>query len=36
MNPITLDSKKKGAAPQSPRYTTYEKLKGAKHISDLW
>jgi hypothetical protein len=36
IDPIKLDPNKKGVAPQSPRYTTYEKLKGAKHISDLW
>jgi hypothetical protein len=36
MNPIKLDSDKKGVAPQSPRYTTYEKLKNAKSLSDLW
>jgi hypothetical protein len=34
--PIRLDANKRGVAPQSPRYTTHEKLKGAKHISDLW
>lgn len=34
--PINLDANKKGVAPQSPRYTTHEKLKKAKHISDLW
>lgn len=36
VDPIKLDPNKKGVAPQSPRYTTYEKLKSAKHISDLW
>jgi hypothetical protein len=36
VDPIELDPNKKGVAPQSPRYTTYDKLKGAKHISDLW
>jgi hypothetical protein len=36
IDPIKLDSNKKGIAPQSPRYTTYEKVKSAKRISDLW
>jgi hypothetical protein len=36
IDPIKLDSNKKGIAPQSPRYTTYEKVKSAKHNSDLW
>jgi hypothetical protein len=36
IDPITLGSSKKGVAPQSPRYTTYEKLRSAKKISDLW
>jgi hypothetical protein len=36
IRPIKLDSKKKGAAPQAPRYTTYEKLRSAKGLSDLW
>lgn len=36
IEPIKLDPNKKGVAPQSPRYTTYEKLRGAKNISDLW
>ena len=36
IDPIKLDQDKKGVAPQSPRYTTFEKLKNAKHISDLW
>jgi len=34
--PIKLDANKKGVAPQSPRYTTHEKLEDAKHMSDLW
>lgn len=33
---IELDKGKKGVAPQSPRFTTYSKLKQAKKISDLW
>lgn len=36
IEPIKLDKNKKGVAPQSPRYTTYEKLTNAKKISDLW
>ncbi len=33
---IPLDKDKNGAAPQSPRYTTFEKLQNAKVISELW
>jgi hypothetical protein len=36
IKPITLDKDIKGIAPQSPRYTTYKKLKAAKKISELW
>ncbi|MBN1860325.1 MAG: hypothetical protein JW840_02565 [Candidatus Thermoplasmatota archaeon] len=36
IGPIQLDKDKKGVAPQSPRYTTLEKLKAARKISDLW
>ena len=36
MGPILLDKDKKGVAPQSPRYTTYEKLMKANKISELW
>ncbi len=36
IEPINLDKDKKGVAPQSSRYTTYEKLLTAKKISDLW
>ncbi len=36
IDPIKLNSKRKGMAPQSPRYTTYEKLKRARKLSDLW
>lgn len=36
IRPITLDKGKKGVAPQSSRYTTYEKLRRAKKISELW
>ncbi len=35
VGPIPLD-KRKGAAPQSPRFTTFQKLKGAKKVSELW
>jgi len=33
---IELDKGKKGVAPQSPRFTTLQKLLSAKKISDLW
>ena len=36
IDPIKLDSNKRGVAPQSPRYTTYAKLRNAKSLSDLW
>ena len=36
ITPIELDKGKKGVAPQSSRYTTYEKLLSAKKISELW
>jgi uncharacterized protein YoaH (UPF0181 family) len=36
VRPIPLDKGRKGVAPQSPRFTTYEKLKRAKTISQLW
>jgi hypothetical protein len=36
IGPIKLDKDKKGIAPQSPRYTTYEKIMSAKRISELW
>ena len=36
IGPIKLDEDKKGIAPQSSRYTTYEKLVSAKNISELW
>ncbi len=36
IGPIKLDKDKKGTAPQSSRYTTYEKLISAKKISELW
>lgn len=33
---IKLDKNKKGVAPQSPRFTTLDKLLKAKKISELW
>ncbi len=36
INPIKLDTKKKGTAPQAPRYTTYEKLMKGKVLSDIF
>ncbi|HUX59554.1 MAG TPA: hypothetical protein VMV77_21455 [Bacteroidales bacterium] len=33
---VLLDTKKKGTAPQAPRYTTYEKLLKAKVLSDVF
>lgn len=36
VGPIKLDGGSKGVAPQGPRFTTYEKLKKAKKLSDLW
>jgi hypothetical protein len=36
IEPISIDKDKKGVAPQSPRYTSYNKLLAAKKISDLW
>jgi hypothetical protein len=36
IEPISIDKDKKGVAPQSPRYTSYEKLLAAKKISELW
>ena len=33
---VLLDTKKKGTAPQAPRYTTYEKLIKAKVLSDVF
>jgi hypothetical protein len=36
VGPIELDKDKKGVAPQSPRYTTYDKLLKSKKISELW
>jgi len=36
VGPIPLDKDRKGAAPQSPRFTTFAKLKRAKKVSELW
>ncbi|MDO9580509.1 MAG: hypothetical protein Q7J06_08075 [Bacteroidales bacterium] len=33
---VLLDTKKKGTAPQAPRYTAYEKLLKAKVLSDVF
>jgi hypothetical protein len=33
---VLLDTRKKGTAPQAPRYTTYEKLMKAKVLSDVF
>lgn len=34
--PITLTEGKVGSQPQSPRYTTYEKIIGSSKLEDLW
>lgn len=36
VTPIKLEKGVKGVAPQGPRYTTIEKIKKAKKLSDLW
>ena len=36
IGPIELDKGKKGIAPQGPRFTTYEKIKKVKLVSELW
>jgi hypothetical protein len=36
VSPIELDKGKKGIAPQSPRFTTLNKLLKAKKVSELW
>jgi predicted DNA binding CopG/RHH family protein len=36
INHVLLDTKKKGTAPQAPRYTTYKKLMKAKVLSDVF
>jgi len=36
IEPIELDKNKKGIAPQAPRYTSFEKLKKAKVMSELF
>jgi len=34
--PIALTEGKVGSQPQSPRYTTYEKIMGSSKLEDLW
>jgi hypothetical protein len=36
INHVILDTKKKGTAPQAPRYTTYKKLINAKFLSNVF
>ncbi len=36
ITPIKLDKNVKGAAPQSPRYTSFEKLMKSKFVHNLW
>jgi len=36
IKPIQLNSKKKGSAPQAPRYTSYTKLINAECLSDVF
>jgi hypothetical protein len=36
IGPIELSGKKKGAAPQAPRYTSFRKLKVAKTLDDVF
>jgi hypothetical protein len=36
MEPIKFTEKKKGVAPQAPRYTTFNKLMKAKTISEVF
>jgi hypothetical protein len=36
IGPIKLTAKKKGSAPQAPRYTTYAKLMAAKALEELF
>lgn len=36
VKPIKLGTGRKGEAPQSPRYTTLQKLLNAKIVSELW
>lgn len=35
IGPIHLSARKKGAAPQAPRYTTFKKLMSAKNLEEL-
>lgn len=36
IEPIELDKDKKGLAPQAPRYTSFNKLEGAKKLSEVF
>jgi hypothetical protein len=36
IGPIELGVKKKGAAPQAPRYTTFKKLMAAKRLEEVF
>jgi hypothetical protein len=36
IGPISLDKEKRGMQPQSPRYTTFERINQAKKLSELW
>lgn len=36
INPIKLETKKKGSAPQAPRYTSFDKLIKAKNLSQAF
>lgn len=36
INPIKLETKKKGSAPQAPRYTSFDKLIKAKNLSQVF
>lgn len=36
VGPIKLPAKRKGVAPQAPRYTTFAKLKNAKTLGDIF
>ena len=36
IEPIELDKDKKGLAPQAPRYTSFDKLMGAKKLSEVF
>jgi len=36
VSPIKRPENVKGIAPQSPRYTSFEKLNGAKTLNDIF